>query len=205
MIYMLLPLIWFAKLTLNILGCLLGLVIVPIALLIPNDDSKYLTFKANEPHVYWLRRLPTWAKWWDNPIDGTLGDDDFRWASRDIPFGLKNTSFLGQFWWMAVRNPFNYFKRFVLGCDVRKHPVKLLWGDVYVRDDYQSQGAQLLGCGHNWHFYMVRRWGNSKRAIVIELGNKFDLEDNKKTYSPNLEYKYFKGFTFEINPFKDIS
>lgn len=45
---------------------------------------------------------------------------------RDIPFGLKRPSFLGQYWWMAFRNPFNYFKRFILACDVRKDVVERL-------------------------------------------------------------------------------
>jgi len=110
--------IWIFQAILTIVGV--------IALLFTDDSLKDKTYLLNpDREEYWLRQLPKWAKWWNNPIDGTLGDDNFRWASRDIPFGLKNTSFLGQFWWMAIRNPFNYFKRFILGCDVRKKKKKL--------------------------------------------------------------------------------
>ena len=51
--------------------------------------------------------------------------------------------------------------------------------------------------------YYVKRYGNSNRALVIQLGNKIKLEHN--TAVEQDEYDYFKGFTFEVNPFKDIS
>lgn len=196
--------VWTFQLIIQLIGVLLGLVIVAIALLFINDENKPTTYKSDGENEWWLRRLPDWARYWDNTIDGTLGDDDFRWASRDIPFGWKNTSFLGQWWWMAVRNPFNYFKRFVLSCDVRKNVIEKLAGQDYVRDDIKSTGWQFLKCGRFYTFYGVWRYRDSNRAFVIQLGNKFDLQDNYKEYPSYQEYKYFKGVTFEINAFKDI-
>lgn len=202
--------LWLFQFIIQLAGIVAGVIVVPVALLFVNDSQKPTTHKSNLDSEWWLRTLPTWAKWWDNKIDGTLGDDDYRWASRDIPFGWKNTSFLGQYWWMAIRNPFNYFKRFILGCDVRKYKVRKLSGQDYVRDDLLSTGWQFLKCGKGiltyYTFYGVWKWrGSDTRAVVIQLGNKFDLQDNTKVYAPEQEYKYFKGFTFEINPFKDIS
>lgn len=197
--------IWTLQAILTIVGVILGLLIVPIALLFPDDSFRDDTYILNsDGEEYWLRQLPKWAKWWNNPIDGSLGDDNFRWASRDIPFGLKNTSFLGQFWWMAIRNPFNYFKRFILGCDVRKNKIEKLGGQDYVRDDLESTGWQFLKCGHFYTFYGVWQYGDNDRAFVIQLGNKFDLEDNSKSYPIEEFYKYSKGFTTEINPYKSI-
>lgn len=184
----------------------MGIFLVPIFLLFADDSKKDSTYKSDGVNEWWLRTLPKPALFWDNKIDGTLGDDDFRYASRDIPFGLKNTSFLGQYWWMAFRNPFNYFKRFLLACDVRKNTIEKISGQDYVRDDLDSTGWQFLKCGKFYTFYGVWKWkGSATRAVVIQLGNKFDLEDNLKTYPSESEYKYFKGFTFEINLFKDIS
>lgn len=183
---------------------MLGFAVVPIALMFPDDSQKDSTYIQNGTQEWWLRQLPSWAKLWNNSIDGTLGDPDFRWASRDIPFGRKNTSFLGQFWWMAVRNPANCLKRFILSCDVRNHRVEKLGGKDYVRDDLNSTGWQFLKCGKYYTFYGVWKWPKTERALVIQLGNKFDLEDNIKTYPDGQEYKYFKGFTFEINPYKFI-
>ena len=189
----------------QLIGIVLGVVLVPIGLLFTDDSAKPYTYTTKDGSEWWLRRLPKWLLWWDNPIDGFLGDDQFRWANRDIPFGIKNTSFFGQVIWGAYRNPFNYFKRFVLSCDVRNHKVEKLAGVDYIRDDFNSTGWQWLRCGNNYTIYWVRRWGMSNRAIVVQLGNKIKLADNTTTYPPEQEYKYFKGFTFEVQPFKDIS
>jgi hypothetical protein len=198
--------IWLLQLLIQVIGVILGLVIIPIALLKPNDGYKSVTYKSDGENEWWLRRLPDWARYWDNTIDGTLGDDDYRYASRDIPFGLKNTSFLGQYWWMAFRNPFNYFKRFIIACDVRNDIVEKVAGQGYVRDDLRSTGWQFLKCGKYYTFYGVWKWKwSGTHAVVVQLGNKFDLQDNFKAYPSEQEYKYFKGSTFEINPYKDIS
>lgn len=197
---------WFFQFNLQLLGIILGIFLMPIFLLFVDDSKKELTYRTNGVNEWWLRTLPRFAMLWDNKIDGTLGDDDFRYASRDIPFGLKNTSFLGQYWWMAFRNPFNYFKRFVLACNVRENKVEKIAGQDYVRDDLQSTGWQFLKCGNFYTFYGVWKWKwSDTHAVVIQLGNKFDLQDNLKEYSSEQEYKYFKGFTTEISFYKDIS
>lgn len=199
-------LIWLFQFIIQLVGIVLGIFLIPFFLLFVDDSKKELTYRTDGVNEWWLRTLPKLALFWNNKIDGTLGDEDFRYASRDIPFGLKNTSFLGQYWWMAIRNPFNYFKRFILACDVRKNVVEKIAGQDYVRDDLESTGWQFLKCGRFYAFYGVWKWKwSDTHAVVIQLGNKFDLQDNFKTYPSTQEYKYFKGFTFEINPYKDIS
>ena len=107
---------------------------------------------------------------------------------------------------MAFCNPFNYFKRFILACDVRKGKIEKIAGQDYVRDDLNSTGWQFLKCGKYYAFYGVWKWKwSDTHAVVVQLGNKFDLQDNFKVYPPEQEYKYFKGFTFEISMYKDIS
>lgn len=202
--------IWLFQFIAQFAGIVSGIFLIPLFLLFVDDSKKELTYRTDGVNEWWLRTLPKFALFWDNKIDGTLGDDDYRYASRDIPFGLKNTSFLGQYWWMAFRNPFNYFKRFILACDVRKNIVEKVAGQDYVRDDLRSTGWQFLKCGDGilpfYTFYGVWKWKwSATHAVVIQLGNKFDLQDNFKAYHSDQEYKYFKGFTFEINPYKDIS
>ncbi len=202
--------IWLFQFITQLLGIILGIFLMPIFLLFVDDSKKELTYRTDGVNEWWLRTLPKFALFWDNKIDGTLGDDDYRYASRDIPFGLKNTSFLGQYWWMAFRNPFNYFKRFILACDVRRDVVEKIAGQDYVRDDLDSTGWQFLKCGGGilpfYTFYGVWKWKwSDTHAVVIQLGNKFDLEDNFKAYPAEQEYKYFKGFTTEISFYKDIS
>lgn len=203
-------LLWLFQFVLQFAGIVLGVFLTPIFLLFVDDSKKELTYKTDGINEWWLRTLPRFALFWDNKVDGTLGDDDYRYASRDIPFGLKNTSFLGQYWWMAFRNPFNYFKRFILACDVRKDVVEKVAGQDYVRDDLRSTGWQFLKCGDGilpfYTFYGVWKWKwSGTHAVVIQLGNKFDLQDNFKAYPSEQEYKYLKGFTTEISLYKDIS
>ena len=188
---------------------ILGFIVVPFGLLFKDDSKKDLTYKTDGTNEWWLRTLPSWAKWWNNPIDGFLGDDSYRWASRDIPFGWKNTSFLGMFWWGAIRNPLNYFKRFVISCDVRECSYELLQGQEYVRDDITNQGYQFLKATRRYdgkayyRIYGVWQYGQSSRAFVLEIGNKFDKSHFSEDYTGR-EYKAFKGFTFVINPYKEI-
>lgn len=201
--------IWLFQFVVQLVGIILGIFLMPIFLLFVDDSKKETTYKTDGVNEWWLRTLPKFALFWDNKVDGTLGDDDYRWAGRDTPFGWKNTSFLGQYWWMAIRNPFNYFKRFTLACDVRKARVEKIAGQDYVRDDLRSTGWQFLKCGDGilpfYTFYGVWKWKwSDTHAVVIQLGNKFDLEDNLKAYPSDQEYKYFKGFTTEISFYKDI-
>ena len=198
--------IWLFQFIMQLVGIVLGIFLMPVFLLFVDDSKKELTYRTDGVNEWWLRTLPKLALFWTNKIDGTLGDEDFRYASRDIPFGLKNTSFLGQYWWMAIRNPFNYFKRFILACDIRKDIVEKIAGQDYVRDDLESTGWQFLKCGKFYTFYGVWKWKwSATHAVVIQLGNKFDLQDNFKAYPSDQEYKYFKGFTFELQVWKDVS
>ena len=150
--------------------------------------------------IWYPVHLPKWAWLWDNDGDGARGDKrGWFWCEYmpDMPEAFK-------YWfWLAIRNPANNFKRFILGFDIRTETIETIYGEDYVRDDFNSTGFQLVRAGRRYHLYYVRRYSNSPRALVIELGNKFRVEHNGKTYES--EHKYFKGFTFEVNPYKDIS
>jgi len=164
-------LLWLFQFITQLVGIILGIFLMPLFLLFVDDSKKELTYRTDGVNEWWLRTLPKFALFWDNKIDGTLGDDDYRYASRDIPFGLKNTSFLGQYWWMAIRNPFNYFKRFILACDFRKDTVEKIAGQDYVRDDLRSTGWQFLKCGKFYTFYWVWKWKwSDTHAVVIQHG-----------------------------------
>lgn len=207
---------------------ILGLIVVPLALLFPNDDQKEATYKRNETtgSEWWIRTLPKWAYLWDNTIDGFLGDDNWRWSDRDIPYGIydkgflvtlirkihptffvKNTDYFGQLLW-ALRNPINQFKRFILTCDVRECTYELLAGQEYVRDDMESQGWHFLKATDSkgksyYRYYYVKAYKNKTKAFTAEFGFKFDRSDFLEDYTGR-EYKAYKGFTFLVNPYKEI-
>lgn len=171
----------------------------------PSEREPFTKYEGmwRSVHLPWLKAL--WL--WDNERDGLYGDKRGFYTTQYNPHWSTK---LKCFWWGAIRNPANNFKRFVLGCDIREFSMKTLYGKDFVRDDFDSTGFQLVkaervsgkGIDH-YHLYWVKRWGKSNRAIVVELGNKVQARHNGATYEE--ESKYFKGFTFEVNPFKDIS
>lgn len=201
---------WLLFLLCQVAGILLGLFMVPIGLCFRVKDMStskpFTSFNKDREWVY--EDLPNWLKPWQNIEDGLRGDHRGWWDANC--FGRDGSKTFNMFWWSAIRNPFNYFKRFVIGCDIRKYVFTKLCGQDYVRDDFDSTGWQVLkatplngGYIPRYMFYGVWRYGSSSRAMVIQLGNKISLSHNSK--KENDEYDYLKGFTFEINPFKDIS
>jgi len=193
----------------QIFGILLGFLVVPIMLLFGKydaDSAKYFT--DYNTHRKWIREKFPKVFWpWDNLEDSSTGDHRGWWDANS--FGADSRKLINRFWWLAVRNPFNNFKRFVLGCDVRKYTITKLAGQDYVRDDFNGVGWQFLkaipkdGWLPRYQLYIVKRYKDSDRALVVQIGNKIRLEHNNTVEAD--EYDYWKGWTLEINPFKDIS
>lgn len=204
------------SLTVQIVGVVLGLFIVPIMLLLGRWDRSTTTpFTVgggkNSSHTKQVFPRIFWP--WDNLEDSSMGDIR-GWWDRNC-YKQDATLFVNRFWWMAVRNPFNNFKRYVLGCDIREYDIEKLFGDDYVRDDLKNHGCMLLKASPSpfskkvvprYHFYLVWPWkhvvGGSTRAVVIQIGNKIHLSHDVDTEED--VYDYWKGWTFEINPWKDI-
>ncbi len=163
---------------------------------------RYLDDGVSIPHY----DLPNWLKWLQNPEDGLTGD------SRGWYWNVKmkgKPAWFKMWWWSGVRNTYNYLKRFIIGIDIRKFTFHKLCGADYVRDDLINQGFQILYAKpkDGWFprpmLYWVRQWGDSNRAIVLQIGWKIKLEHNGTAYED--EWDYYKGLTFEPNPYKDIS
>jgi hypothetical protein len=189
---------------------ILGLFLVPIGILRPDDSQKAETLVTVDGKTWWLRTFKDkWLKWYDNPVDGTLGDDHMRWGGRDIPFGINHLSFLGQYWWSALRNPLHYFKQFIMCCDIRNCTYEHLIGAKFVRDNLEGRGVQLTRAKNNkgffdfYRFYLVLKYPFINRAFLIEIGYEFREDHWAKDYT-GTEYKNCKGFTWIIHPFKAI-
>jgi hypothetical protein len=151
--------------------------------------------------------LPQWLLWSTNPEDGLTGDHR-GWYWNVYMKGRPD------WWkmlvWSAWRNPFNYLKRFIWGIDIRNYLFSKVVGQDYVRDDFDNTGFQILKAtptskkGFNKYLlYWVYRYGKSDRALVIQLGWKIKLDHNHAVEAD--EWDYWKGLTFEINPYKGIS
>lgn len=188
----------------------MSFILVGVGLLFKKDMGKR-TFNNGETIDCY--ELPDWLKWCQNPEDLLMGDHPRGWYWFTYMAGRPD------WWkmlvWSGFRNPFNYWKRIATGCDIRTHKIVKLAGVDYVRDDFDSEGFQILKAiptkGDRVDtsriskpaLYWVRRWGKTNRAIVVQLGWKIKLSHNEAVYDNELDY--FKGWTFEIQPFKDIS
>lgn len=193
----------------QLLGILAGFLVVPVMLLFGKyDEDSYVKFTQYNTNRSWVREVfPTLLWAWDNKEDSSTGDKRGWWDANS--FGADSRRWINRFWWLAVRNPFNNFKRYILGIDTREYVMLRLAGQMVVRDDFRNTGWQLLKAESltnkipRYMLYVVLRYGSSNRALVVQIGNKIKLEHNHKVEEKEVDY--WKGWTFELNPFKDIS
>ncbi len=187
----------------------MGLVISPLSYLVRVEDkSKKIPFKY--PAGFWYpSHVPKWLWLWGNDEDGFMGDTQGRWWNRDA-YDWLDTPAKKSIFWMTIRNPANNLKRYVLGCDIREYVITTLIGQDFVRDNMVAHGFQFVKAtpvnGHGiprYGLYWVVPYGKSGRGLVIQLGNKIRKEHNQATYEEPLDY--FKGITWEIAVYKDIS
>lgn len=168
-----------------------GLAVVPIALLFTEVPEKVTEWR--------LVRLPLFAHPWDNPKDGVLGDRRLHyWNQGDqFPGIIKNSPFLKAYWWLAIRNPANNFSRFYrgIGCKVDECKVKLLAGQDIVGGSKDVEGYQFVkaeGPIFNYYgFYLYNK------KFTMRFGHKVEPKHNEQDFS-NDPLKAWKGVTFRI-------
>lgn len=182
----------------------LALLVVPVMLLLgkfdPASETPFTEYPGN-----WIREVFPKIFWlFDNAEDSSTGDIRGWWHNRCG----DSRKFSSRFMWLAVRNPMNNFKRYILGLDIREYKIEVLAGQPYVRDDLQSTGWQFLiarpvraGIPRYMLYIVLRTHGT--HALVVQQGNKLKLSHNGAIYDDPLDY--WKGFTNELNPNKDIS
>lgn len=185
---------WLLVLSVRLVLIVTGLVVVPVALPFRDWGS---SVSDGRP----ITVLPQWAWIWSNDFDGTLGDKR-GWWDKNAPFGLGAAHLFSQFWWLAVRNPANNFRRTRLGsCPVKDCFIHFK-GNFKVSDKPGMGGWRFTKAihrqtGQKWFgFYLVHQW-NGTRAFVVRIGYKIEPWHELSNEPP-------KGFTFKINPWKAI-
>ena len=117
---------------------LLAMALVAIGLLFKKDLGAR-TFKNGVTVQNY--ELPNWLKWLHNPEDHLTGDKrGWYWCE----YMAGEPAWLKMWWWSAWRNPLNYFKRVVIGVDVRGYTFHKLCGQDYVRDDYAARAFKFF-------------------------------------------------------------
>ncbi|WP_282338506.1 hypothetical protein [Pseudomonas sp. PS02288] len=194
-------------LALRLLLIVIGLVVVPMALPWRTTNEASRTPFTDAIGDWLLVTLPGWAWLWSNDRDGAAGDKRGWWHTH-APFALGAYHWFSQLLWLAYRNPANNarFTR-VMGCPVTECDMQF-WGDETVEDDPGKGGLRLLVATHRESgrryvgLYWVHEW-SVRRALVVQIGFKGEPSDWAEDYGADLT-RQWKGFTFEINPFKGI-
>lgn len=207
---------------------LIGLVVIPIALLFRKEDEstrrKYTEYhqdltwvKVSLPKIFWI---------WDNDIDGV---EDPRGEYRSMMGGKRN--FWTMYNWLAIRNPVSNL-RFsnLFSVNLLQTKVKYIAGkeEGYVHDHNESGiGWQFLTADGRFGFYAVveiPQWlqkissGLVGKKLTVRLGHKINLFDNRDYNLSTLdnvrieypqwvdEYKMraWKEFTFRPIAFKEL-
>lgn len=171
---------------------ILGLFVVAIAIPFRVDDYS----KSDGRRIV---NLPRWAWLWGNDYDGLTGDKDNKYAAL-TPFGVAPDSYLGMWWWAAIRNPSNN-TRFVKFWQSPAEGVITYSGDYKVGDHGGQAGSQFVTLTANgkeyYGYYLVREWSPT-RAFIIRLGFKIEPDDME---SP----RETKGYVMKINPYKETA
>jgi hypothetical protein len=156
--------------------------------------------------------LPDWLKWLQNPEDNLTGDKrgsywcEDRFRPKLFSETIWQNDTFRMWWWTAIRNTWKYLKMVILGCDIRKFKIYYV-GSFHVRDDLASQGFQIVIAWPNtlalprFGIYWVKEIKNGK-GICFQLFWKIAPKHNVAKY--RYDWDYFKGLTFELNPWKDL-
>lgn len=199
----------FAYFIVGIPVTLAGLFVVPVALLFrvehPETDTPF-TDPRQKPGTHRLVTLPSWAPLWDNIFDGAWGDKRGWWNSN-CP-GKDCRSFLSMFWWLAIRNPANYWSRVVTGCDVSLCDIALIAGSPAVEEG--TPGWQLLcaterSTGRKFPYFgfVLFPYKDKEHYVFGRFGWKIKLSHNDTLPSDRLQDR-IKGSVFRVTPWKTV-
>lgn len=189
----------------------LGLLVVPVALLfrVPHPSTTQAFTDPRQVPGYWmLVTLRNWARWWSNEFDGALGDKRGWWNTYCLKvFKRECTSFLCMFWWLAIRNPANYWSRVVTGVDVSRCVILHLAGAAVVDEDHP--GWQVLAAVRDDgkvfpYFTWVAPWGfKPDHCAYVRIGWKINLDHNNVLSTDRIQDR-LKGSVFRGSPWKAI-
>ena len=152
--------------------------------------------KAYYVHEEW--HLPKWAYWWDNISDDAIYGS-MHWQNYGM---MKNhneedpgehkfyTRFIDAYWWAALRNPANGFKRGFMGIN-KIYSVKVVAG--------KDGDVSAKRGNYGWHLLKARTDKGTKYWFTyqtekrdIRIGFKLKIQDKLDSV------KYPVGFTFRI-------
>jgi len=154
---------------------LIGLILVPIALLIPTYSY----------------RLPTYLRWFDS-ADWYTGRD------TEIIETISVEGFWTRYYWLAIRNPLNYFGYKVLGHKVIDNTKGIQSGTPNIGDTIgHVSGYQYNTLDNIYEYYLIYKWNRSK-CLRFRMGWKISNGPDNKINS-------YIQWVMVIQPYKDYT
>jgi hypothetical protein len=190
---------------------LLGLPIVAIALrFATRDKTAARPYTVYPQYGSWLPvRLPVWARPWDNPTDGLLGDKRGWWANHcQTRFGHPSTAALCMWLWATIRNPANYWSRITTGVDVSRCTIAMLAGSSR-RADETENGWHFLEAtrddGRKYHLFQVaiKYPFSATHGFYCRFGWKVELDEPVGPDVPLQER--MRASVYKVSIWKDLA
>lgn len=181
---------------------LLGMVVLAPVLVFVPKNAQHL------PKAFkWLDNADYYRKVVGEQTDGLSGDPGIRarWKNPD--------GWLARYYWLAIRNPINYFQYYKLGVSYRLQDIdKITYsGNRYTSDwirdrDVPNNGLFLcevvLGGRTYWEIYLVINH-LSDRCLRLRLGWKINQAPEYEIVDQLVRNEHLQ-FSFNIHPFKEI-
>ena len=187
---------------------LLGLPVVALALQFRIDHPETqqpFTDPRQLPGVWRFVTLPFWARLWDNIFDGAWGDKRGWWNTYAFKtFGKRCYEFFAMWWWLAIRNPANYWSRVVTGCDVSKCLITKLAGQELADENHPGWSflvATERDTGKQYHLLQFWFPWNATHGVWGRFGWKIEMDHNGTLPSATAQDR-IKGSVYRISPWK---
>lgn len=189
---------------------LAGLLVVAVALPFRSiDASTSVPFTQYASIGNWqMVNLPPWAKPWDNPCDGMIGDKRGWFANWCTERGWSYPSWLSMWWWAAIRNPANYYSRVTTAIDITGATLRMLAGTSAKADESEF----------GWHFLAAELDGKTlgclfQAAVLYPFSSRygfycrfgFKLELDEPQTAENDRYDRLRSSVWKFSPWKDLS
>lgn len=208
---------------------ILGLPMIAIGLCFPRATSPEVKFTQYATEDSWQRiQLPDWKvfRYWDHLVDGFRGDTRGWWHTNAV-FKGGSQAFWNMWWWGAIRNPVDNWRRFIIGCPIDECEITKLAGNA--DEVHTNNHAIVVGNGvFAWNFLVAehktlnRRWYQFSfilpwtlvqydaqgrvlkkgRCLNFWIGWRFKLQHQDEVFTGSEHYKRWKGFEFLIHPWK---
>lgn len=203
---------WLQVGSVSFLLYIVGLIVVPFTILFSKrmanvfgetsqeHRDKYID-QGSSGYWYYVGCTVPFLQWFSNLEDGNYGEPSGKHSARS---GGKEATFWQQYYWLALRNPYNYIKRTSPFFYCRVEDCEVTYeGDYEVDDKGERWGEQFVTATHKengkkWYGYrMTKDLGDGKcrqkrygfKIKPSHNGEIQDADDKDKAFTFRYQYR----------------